>query len=143
MTSKCPECHGSTTWDDSVGSAVCTSCGTLTDPSQSVLTSQYDSVDGTTSYSGVCGPTVTRRNRFSSSWTLIDQAKEARERRNLVSPIPKCRLDYFFNIDLGNSSVRDARLHSIPCALIECNRFITACHEFFSSGQRSIAISLG
>ncbi|KXN93390.1 hypothetical protein AN958_00314 [Leucoagaricus sp. SymC.cos] len=81
MTTNCPECGGATTWDDSVGSAVCISCGTLTDPSQSVLTSQYDFPEASTRYGSTWDISSTKRAR-SCNWTLADQGKEIRDKRN-------------------------------------------------------------
>ncbi|KAF9452268.1 hypothetical protein P691DRAFT_661264 [Macrolepiota fuliginosa MF-IS2] len=87
MSSSCPECKGSTTWDDSVGSAVCTSCGTLTDPSQSVLTSQVAFSDDPIRYSSGWGSNLGKRPHYSSSWALSDQGKEARDSRNLSATL--------------------------------------------------------
>ncbi|KAJ3564179.1 hypothetical protein NP233_g8462 [Leucocoprinus birnbaumii] len=82
MAQICPECGGATTWDDAVGSAVCTSCGTLTDPSQSVLTSQYEYTESSAHYRG-WDIGSSKRTRFSN-WNLADQGKEARDKRNFV-----------------------------------------------------------
>ncbi|KAG5728289.1 hypothetical protein E4T56_gene19204 [Termitomyces sp. T112] len=38
MTAACKECGAHTEWNDDAGSAICTSCGTLADPSQTILT---------------------------------------------------------------------------------------------------------
>lgn len=75
-----------------MGSAVCTSCGTLTDPSQSVLTSQIDFPDGSTRYSGGWDFNSVKRSR--SNWALADQGKEVREKRNSV-----CFSVFFTSID--------------------------------------------
>lgn len=84
MSQSCPECGGATTWDDTVGSAVCTSCGTLTDPSQSVLTSQYDFPESTVRSNTSWDINLGKRTRFSN-WTLADQGKEARDKRNSLA----------------------------------------------------------
>lgn len=85
MAVACSQCNGSTVWDDTAASAVCTSCGSLADPSQSVLTSQYEFPPGITSYGDSWDGGIRKRCRSSSSWALIDQGKEARDSRNIVS----------------------------------------------------------
>lgn len=99
MTQTCSECDGFTTWDDDVGSAVCTSCGTLTDPSQSVLTSQFGFPEDDNRYGSSSG--LGKRARFSN-WALADQGKEARDKRNLVSDSVVSAnkgLSFFWRID--------------------------------------------
>ncbi|KIK06528.1 hypothetical protein K443DRAFT_263450 [Laccaria amethystina LaAM-08-1] len=85
MAVNCSECRGDTIWDDEAASAICTTCGTLTDPSQSILTSQdyrseffhsnplWDPATSTTLK-------VSRRN--GGQWDLSGQEAEARGRKN-------------------------------------------------------------
>ncbi|KAF9036665.1 hypothetical protein BJ165DRAFT_1417029 [Panaeolus papilionaceus] len=68
----CSVCGKPTVWDDTVLSDVCTDCGHLADPSQTVLTSQQEF-----SYQSNSQPLRTRNN-----WTLAGQAKNARDTRN-------------------------------------------------------------
>jgi hypothetical protein len=82
MSVNCNECGSATVWDDDVGSAVCTSCGSLTDPSQSVLTSAHwdhhnDTTDSTS--------TTLKCLRSRNNWDLAGQGKESRDRKNMVN----------------------------------------------------------
>jgi transcription factor IIIB subunit 2 len=76
MTARCAHCDALTVWDDAVGSSVCTSCGSLVDPSQSVLTSLSE---GT-----LWHDTTLKSLRSGNNWDLSGQGKEARDRRNAV-----------------------------------------------------------
>lgn len=88
MSVNCSECRGDTIWDDEAASAICTTCGSLTDPSQSILTSQdyrsefflsnplWDPAAPTTLK-------VSRRN--GGQWDLSGQEAEARGRKNSAS----------------------------------------------------------
>lgn len=85
MSGRCKECGESTIWDQDLGSAVCTQCGTLTDPSQSVLTSHLEHTDTSARefpfwHSVQGGNTLKGRN----GWALAGQGKEARHRNNTV-----------------------------------------------------------
>ncbi|KAF9566291.1 hypothetical protein CPC08DRAFT_628437 [Agrocybe pediades] len=85
MPVRCSECGASTTWDDDVGSAVCTSCGSLVDPSQSVLTSslyglQNDAVEPSL-WDGSAASTL-KSLRSGNNWDLAGQGKETRDRKN-------------------------------------------------------------
>ncbi|PPQ70279.1 hypothetical protein CVT24_000842 [Panaeolus cyanescens] len=68
----CSLCRAPTVWDDNVLSDVCTECGHLADPSQTVLTSQQEFSYQPNSQ------TLRARN----NWTLSGQAKQARDTRN-------------------------------------------------------------
>ena len=70
----CPECGASPLVHDDVGSLVCTDCGTLADPAQTVLASHND--HPTTSYSAP---------RTAKGWYLA-QTKQDRDRKNTVRP---------------------------------------------------------
>ncbi|TFK72188.1 hypothetical protein BDN72DRAFT_816391 [Pluteus cervinus] len=80
MSQPCQECDGSTTWDDAVGSAICSSCGTLTDPSQSILTSCHGHLDQ--QYSSNFPQASRNSYRTGSSWSLKQSDKEARDKKN-------------------------------------------------------------
>ncbi|KAF8959085.1 hypothetical protein BDZ97DRAFT_1839806 [Flammula alnicola] len=85
MPVRCIHCGASTIWDDSVGSAVCTSCGSLADPSQSVLTSsQYGNQNDTTEPSlwDSSASTTLKSLRKGNNWDLAGQGKESRDRKN-------------------------------------------------------------
>jgi hypothetical protein len=76
MSARCAHCDAPTVWDDAVGSSVCTSCGSLADPSQSVLTSETSLWQP--------GSTTLKSLRSGNNWDLSGQGKEARDRRNAV-----------------------------------------------------------
>lgn len=90
----CAECGEPTIYEEELGSAVCTSCGTLANPSQSILASHLEHVDTSgyeyTSYANnIQGSTLKGR----SGWALAGQDKDARDRRNLVSHV-SCNTPY-------------------------------------------------
>ncbi|GJE98119.1 hypothetical protein PsYK624_143410 [Phanerochaete sordida] len=82
----CAECGEPTVYEEDLGSAVCTSCGTLANPSQNVLASHLEHVD-TSGYerayyiNSMQGSTLKGRH----GWALAGQDKDARERRNAVA----------------------------------------------------------
>lgn len=84
---KCAECGEPTVYEEELGSAVCTSCGTLSNPSQNILASHLDRVD-TSGYeynshvNTTQGSTLKGRNGRA----LAGQDKDARDRRNTVRP---------------------------------------------------------
>ena len=87
---RCPACGEQTVYEEELGSAVCTHCGTLVDPDQSVLASHLEHVDVSgrdyshrASGSGVGAGTLKGRN----GWALLGQDKEARDRRNKVCSV--------------------------------------------------------
>lgn len=83
MSGRCEECGDSTIWDQELGSAICTHCGTLADPTQSVLTSHLEHTDTSGReffWNTVQGGTLKGRN----GWALSGQGKEVRDRRNTV-----------------------------------------------------------
>ena len=85
----CAECGEPTVYEEELGSAVCTNCGTLSNPSQNVLASHLEHVD-TSGYehvsyvNSVQGTTLKGRN----GWALAGQDKDARDRRNMVRTPP-------------------------------------------------------
>ena len=89
MPESCSQCGASTAWDDDVGSAVCTSCGSLTDPSQSVLISAQYGNQNDTSERSLWDPsasTTLKSLRAGNNWDLAGQGKESRDRKNAVGP---------------------------------------------------------
>ena len=87
MPESCSQCGASTAWDDDVGSAVCTSCGSLTDPSQSVLISAQYGNQNDTSERSLWDPsasTTLKSLRAGNNWDLAGQGKESRDRKNAV-----------------------------------------------------------
>ncbi|EMD34496.1 hypothetical protein CERSUDRAFT_97754 [Gelatoporia subvermispora B] len=84
MSGRCEECGESTTWDTELGSSICTHCGTLADPTQSVLTSHLEPTESTresTFWNAIQGGTLKGR----SGWALAGQSKDARDRRNQIA----------------------------------------------------------
>jgi len=85
MSDVCAECGHATEWDQDLGSAVCTQCGTLADPTQSVLASHIENTDTSgrdySLWNPVPGSTLKGRN----GWALSGQSKEARDRSNTIA----------------------------------------------------------
>ena len=77
MSSRCVYCDELNVWDDTVGSSVCTSCGSLADPSQSVLTSLPNDWP-------VPSSLTLKTVGSGNNWDLSGQGKEARDRRHAV-----------------------------------------------------------
>ncbi|PPQ66441.1 hypothetical protein CVT26_011199 [Gymnopilus dilepis] len=77
----CTHCGASTVWDDAVASAVCTACGSLADPSQSVLTSGYVHENDNPLWDPAPATTL-KSLRAGHSWGLAGQGKETRDRKN-------------------------------------------------------------
>ncbi|KAJ8456454.1 hypothetical protein ONZ45_g18715 [Pleurotus djamor] len=79
MSARCGECGANTIWDEDAASTICSECGTLTDPSQSVLTTHFDQQEYT-KYHG--SRTLKSFRRTAQNWDLAGQGKEARDNRN-------------------------------------------------------------
>ncbi|KAM5542568.1 hypothetical protein V8D89_003529 [Ganoderma adspersum] len=86
MSGRCEECGASTVWDSDVGSAICLECGTLADPTQSVLASHLENVDVSgrdfAPWVNVPGGNTLRGR---NGWALSGQGKEARDRKNTIA----------------------------------------------------------
>ncbi|KAF9533448.1 hypothetical protein CPB83DRAFT_831956 [Crepidotus variabilis] len=83
-TTECLQCGAGTEWNDEVGSAVCLSCGSLVDPSQSVLTNVLFENHDSNEFSlldSAAAPAL-KSLRSGNNWDLAGQGKEARDRRN-------------------------------------------------------------
>ncbi|THH06403.1 hypothetical protein EW146_g9623, partial [Bondarzewia mesenterica] len=89
MVRPCLQCGQPTEWSPDVGSAVCTVCGTLDDPSQSVLTSHFDFPNDSTArdFSSLASsrPATLKSLRGNAGWHLAGQGKEARHERNKLA----------------------------------------------------------
>ncbi|KAF8894686.1 hypothetical protein BD779DRAFT_1669156 [Infundibulicybe gibba] len=81
MAVQCAECGGETTWQDDVGSTICTNCGTLGDPSQSVLDSHSEQIHTVNYLWDPASTTTLKSFRTGSGWDLAGQGKEAGVRR--------------------------------------------------------------
>lgn len=99
MTS-CVDCGGTTSWDDDVCSVICTSCGTLQDPTQSVLASHLDQHDNSArQYNPLWDPATSstlKSLRGRNGWDLAGQGKEARDRKNMVR-VPGTAIQHILN----------------------------------------------
>ncbi|PIL30498.1 hypothetical protein GSI_07198 [Ganoderma sinense ZZ0214-1] len=86
MSGRCEECGASTVWDSDVGSAICLQCGTLADPTQSVLASHLETVDVSgrdfAPWVNVPGGSTLRGR---NGWALSGQGKEGRDRKNTIA----------------------------------------------------------
>ena len=86
MHEKCVECGGDTTWEQKLGSAICTTCGTLSNPSQSILASHIEHEDTSgrdySMYWNQPQGLATLKGR--NGWTFAGQDRESRHRRNTV-----------------------------------------------------------
>ncbi|KIK59827.1 hypothetical protein GYMLUDRAFT_168743 [Collybiopsis luxurians FD-317 M1] len=78
--SQCSECAGPIVWNEDAASNICTSCGTLTDPCQRVLTNTNDQFDS--QYLNSSTPNILKRFRGGYSWNLAGEGKEVRVRNN-------------------------------------------------------------
>ncbi|KAF5330721.1 hypothetical protein D9619_005579 [Psilocybe cf. subviscida] len=88
MSLPCIHCGSPTLWDDSISSAVCTECGSLADPSQSVLTSSsFVNMNDTSEPSlwDSAAPITLKGFRGGNNWDLVGQGKDARDRKNMFA----------------------------------------------------------
>jgi hypothetical protein len=145
MSGRCSHCGATTAWDDDVGSAVCTSCGSLTDPSQSVLTSAQYGNQNDTSEPSLWDPsasTTLKSFRVGNNWDLAGQGKELRDRKNAVSSLNDPRVFITVLIPLF-CLVCNSRIHKISRAIIQRNRSVTARHHSLQPDQVRHSFSLG
>lgn len=86
MHARCAECGGETTWEQELGSTICTGCGTLSNPSQSILASHLERDDTSgrdySVYWNQSQGLGTLKGR--NGWSLAGQDRESRQRRNMV-----------------------------------------------------------
>ena len=84
--SACVHCSGVVEWDDDAGSPVCTACGTLADPSQTVFSSQpsFDDFAAYTSYEYIRNTTFKGKRGID----LAGQDSATRTRKNTVRRLP-------------------------------------------------------
>ncbi|KAK7689143.1 hypothetical protein QCA50_007834 [Cerrena zonata] len=87
MHERCAECGGETTWEQELGSAICTTCGTLSNPSQSILASHFEREDTSgrdySAYWNRSQGLGTLKGR--NGWSLAGQDRESRQRRNMIT----------------------------------------------------------
>ncbi|KAG2157391.1 hypothetical protein DEU56DRAFT_921928 [Suillus clintonianus] len=85
----CPDCGGTSVWDDDVCSSICTKCGTLSDSAQYVLASHTESHDSFVRQfqpgSWLSSSAAPLKNIHKHGWNLAGQHKEARDRRNAIA----------------------------------------------------------
>lgn len=85
----CPECGGTSVWDDDVCSSICTTCGTLSDAAQFVLSSHTELHESSLRQfqppSWLSSSSAPLKDIHKQGWNLAGQHKEARDRRNTVS----------------------------------------------------------
>jgi hypothetical protein len=96
----CKECGHPTEWAQDIGSAVCTQCGTLADPSQqSALASAQESFprDDILSYAP---PTALKSIRRNAAWDLPGQSSGSRNDRNKVLSLSRRSFSPFSNHSL-------------------------------------------
>ncbi|KAJ2917252.1 hypothetical protein MD484_g3194, partial [Candolleomyces efflorescens] len=83
MSTPCRECGGPTVWDDAAASEICTSCGSLADAAQVVLTSQdYYSELGLHHELRVPAPNILKSR---SNYTLAGQGQAVRDQKNALT----------------------------------------------------------
>lgn len=81
----CVDCGGAISWEGDVCSLICTSCGTLQDPTQSVLASHLEQQDSGRQYNLLWDPASSGALKSGrSGWNLAGQGKEVRDRKNMV-----------------------------------------------------------
>lgn len=89
MSGDCLECGQDTQWDGELGSSVCTACGTLSNPTQTTLTSHVDSYETSSghevSFTWNLGNPTLKSIRNKDGRALSGQGKDVRHRQNMVS----------------------------------------------------------
>ncbi|KAF9053531.1 hypothetical protein BDZ89DRAFT_976025 [Hymenopellis radicata] len=82
MSPPCSQCGGATAWDDDAASAICMTCGTLVDASQSVFTDGYEMDPATMTWEAPDTSNFTLKSLRNPNWSLAGQGKEVRENQN-------------------------------------------------------------
>ena len=81
----CVDCGGEPSWDGDVCLMICTSCGTLQDPTQSVLSSHLEQQDSSRQRDSLWNPSYSAPLKSGrSGWNLAGQAKEVYKQKNMV-----------------------------------------------------------
>jgi len=88
MSGGCLECGQNTQWDGELGSSVCTTCGTLSNPTQTTLASHLGSYETSSGHGGsftwdLGNPTL-KSIRNKDGRALSGQGREVRHRQNMV-----------------------------------------------------------
>lgn len=81
---KCLACGEPTVFEEELGSSICVSCGTLSNPSQTILQTHLEHIptDGRDLWRGSTYGTVLKG---ANGWGLAGQSKAARNERNKVT----------------------------------------------------------
>jgi len=105
----CKECGHPTEWAQDIGSAVCTQCGTLADPSQqSALTSAQESFPR--EVPSYAPPTTLKSIRRNVTWDLPGQSSNSRNDRNKV-------LSLLFPFSPFSHHPSQLTIHNLICTL--------------------------
>lgn len=95
LMQNCGDCGGQISWDEDVCSAICTSCGTLQDPTQSVLVAHLDETLNNNSSRESNNPlwqaSTTLKSTRRNGWNLSGQGKEVRDSKNTVRKLAHTR----------------------------------------------------
>jgi len=141
MQEKCVECGELSIWEQELGSAICTRCGTLSNPSQSVLASHLEHVDTSGhDYSQYWNHTLAKGRsaiKGRNGWNLPGQDKEATHRRNTVQMHDFIRA---VTMKLGNPGLASRAEHIFDSAM-EKGRYRWGRKAKLTAGA-SIAIAL-
>ncbi|TEB36214.1 hypothetical protein FA13DRAFT_1787687 [Coprinellus micaceus] len=82
MSVRCKECGGDTVWDDAAASEICTSCGSLADPNQVILTNQDWRTDLHHDLRDPAAPSILKSR---SNYTLAGQGPALRDQKNQLT----------------------------------------------------------
>ncbi|KAH7910653.1 hypothetical protein BJ138DRAFT_1152434 [Hygrophoropsis aurantiaca] len=85
---QCPECGAESVWNEDICSSICVQCGTLSDPSQSLLDSHTEHTDNSAHryQTWLTSSAATLKSiRSQNNWNLAGQGKEVRERNNAIA----------------------------------------------------------
>src|ERR1700731_860058 len=95
----CPECRGESVWVDQVSSRICTQCGTLLDPTQSVLSSHLEQNENYIRHSQF-DPLWSHASlpRSRNGWRLPGQGKDVRDAAHMVRHSPLALGGYYPNL---------------------------------------------
>ena len=123
MSGDCLECGQVTQWDGELCSSVCTTCGTLSNPTQTTLGSHADSYETSSSHGGsfawnLGNPTL-KSIRNKDGRALSGQGKEVRYRQNMVRFLMLLCCRFLVGSDDGFHTSSPPMHSSLPYA-IDC-----------------------
>lgn len=128
----CGDCGGGTTWNEDVCSIICNSCGTLQDPTQSVLASHLEEHQHNNSARQSNNPlwqaSTTLKSVRGSGWYLAGQGKEARDKKNMVREMKEYASSQL--TILPTMAVRNARFHQVYLLKTFQSWHIAACGHY-------------